>query len=307
MLTIFSIPKPFRGHIDVIQRNAVQSWKRVHPDVQVILAGDDEGVKEVAAEYGVTHIANVEKTKLGTPLLSSVFSLAVAEAKHRLVCYVNADIIFFEDLVEAASRITESRFLMVGQRWDVDLDFAWNFDDSNWQANLQQYLKQRAKLQPPAGSDFFLFPLDGTLEHLPPFAVGRPAWDCWMIRNALDNQVPVIDATPSVMVVHQNHDYGHVPRGNGNDYYGPEALANIELLDEKHANHDLWDATYLLHPDGLRPAESDGHRARRRWRNPFIRRFYKTKYWTALALRYATIGVGRKVAQLFGAKIKSVK
>ena len=42
MLTIFSTPKPFRGHIGVIQRNAIESWKRIHPDVEIILFGDEE-------------------------------------------------------------------------------------------------------------------------------------------------------------------------------------------------------------------------------------------------------------------------
>ncbi len=31
MITIFAIPKPFKGHIDVIQRNAIQSWTKLSP------------------------------------------------------------------------------------------------------------------------------------------------------------------------------------------------------------------------------------------------------------------------------------
>ena len=32
-LTIFAVPKPFEGHIDVIQRNAIRSWQRLRPAV----------------------------------------------------------------------------------------------------------------------------------------------------------------------------------------------------------------------------------------------------------------------------------
>ena len=39
MLTLFSTPKHFRGHIGVIQRNALQSWKLLHVDVQVFDIG----------------------------------------------------------------------------------------------------------------------------------------------------------------------------------------------------------------------------------------------------------------------------
>lgn len=46
MLTIFSYPKPFKGHIDVIQRNAINSWTLLNPKPEIILACDEEGTKE---------------------------------------------------------------------------------------------------------------------------------------------------------------------------------------------------------------------------------------------------------------------
>ena len=55
MLTIFSTPKPFVGHIDIIQRNAIKSWTLLHPDVEVILFGDEEGAAEVCQEFGIRH------------------------------------------------------------------------------------------------------------------------------------------------------------------------------------------------------------------------------------------------------------
>jgi len=50
MITFFTTPKPFRGHIGVIQRNAIESWKRIHPSAEVILFGDEEGAAEAARE-----------------------------------------------------------------------------------------------------------------------------------------------------------------------------------------------------------------------------------------------------------------
>jgi len=50
MITFFTTPKPFRGHIGVIQRNAIHSWKLVHPEAEVILFGNEEGAAEVARE-----------------------------------------------------------------------------------------------------------------------------------------------------------------------------------------------------------------------------------------------------------------
>ncbi len=49
MLTIFSIPKPFEGHIGIIQRNAIQSWIALS-GCEVILCADEYGTAEITYE-----------------------------------------------------------------------------------------------------------------------------------------------------------------------------------------------------------------------------------------------------------------
>ena len=39
MITLFTLPKPFVGHIGMIQRNAIQSWTRLHPDIDILMFG----------------------------------------------------------------------------------------------------------------------------------------------------------------------------------------------------------------------------------------------------------------------------
>ena len=100
MLTIFSIPKPFtNSHINIIQRNAIQSWINLGQQSEVILFGDDAGVGETAAEFGIKHIPEIKKNKFGTPLINSAFALAKKHASHKILTYVNADIIFLSDII----------------------------------------------------------------------------------------------------------------------------------------------------------------------------------------------------------------
>src|SRR5690606_5406703 len=73
VLTIFTIPKPFEGHIDVIQRNALESWCRLDAQVEVILCGDDPGVAEAAQDLGMKHLGVLPCTDYGTPLLDEAF------------------------------------------------------------------------------------------------------------------------------------------------------------------------------------------------------------------------------------------
>ena len=63
MLTIFAIPKAFKGHVDIIQRNALKSWTLLQPQCEIILCGDDPGVAEVAGDFGAEHLPDIERNK----------------------------------------------------------------------------------------------------------------------------------------------------------------------------------------------------------------------------------------------------
>ena len=54
VLTLFTVPKPFRGHVGDIQRNAIESWRALRPSVQVVLVGDEDGVAEAARDAAST-------------------------------------------------------------------------------------------------------------------------------------------------------------------------------------------------------------------------------------------------------------
>src|SRR5881398_2899301 len=204
MLTLFTTPKPFRGHIAVIQRNAIRSWTLLRPRCEIILCGDDAGVASTAAELSVRHIPDIARNEYGTPLVSDVFAQAERAASHCILCYINADIIVMSDFLAAVSRIQKPRFLMLGQRWDLDLRTSWDFDQRDWEARLRAEAQARGSLHPYTGVDYYVFP-KGLWGEIPPFAVGRVVYDNWLIWRARSRGVAVIDATRAVISIHQNH------------------------------------------------------------------------------------------------------
>ena len=245
-LTIFSAPKPFtQPHINVIQRNAIQSWRHLGDSVDVILVGDEEGLEDVAEEYTVKYIKDVGRNEYGTPLISSIFQLAEEHSDSPLLAYVNADIILFPDFVKIAEQIARQakQFLTLGQRWDLDVDNLVDFN-SDWVAELQSLVLQRGKLHPPSGSDYFLYPR-GLFKDIPDFAVGRAGWDNWMIYHARKVGWKVIDATPSLMIVHQNHDYSHLPGGKPH-YDLEETKINASLGGGMRNMYITLDATHIF-------------------------------------------------------------
>jgi hypothetical protein len=253
MVTIFAVPKPFTGHIGIIQRNAIHSWSRLHPRVEVILCGDEPGTKEMADEVHATYLPQVARNQYGTPLLDSVFEQAERAAHSRLMCYVNADVVLLGDFATAMQRIGFPRFLMVGQRWDVDITESWDFEQPDWEGGFRSLVAARGRLHPPMGSDYFVFPRNRGVATLPPFAVGRPGWDNWFIYHARRHRVPVIDVTRVVTVIHQNHGYDHVPERRDDTWEGPEADSNRSLVGPREHVYVLSDASHVLTPRWLMP------------------------------------------------------
>lgn len=228
-LTIFTAPKPFSDpHISTIQHNAIRSWLSLGAEVEVLLVGNERGMAEVAGEYGLRQLSQVVCNEKGTPLVSSIFSLAREASDSPLLAYVNADIILFPDLVTAARQVSArmERFLVIGQRWDMDITTGLDFS-AGWQERLGTELNTCGCLHPPAGSDYFLFPRT-LFTSIPDFAIGRAGWDNWMIYHAREQSTPVIDGTPSIRVIHQNHDYSHLP-GKQPHYDLPESQQNEAL------------------------------------------------------------------------------
>ena len=122
-ITLFSAPKPLTDpHIATIQRNAIRSWTLL-PEVEVILLGEETGLAEAARELGVRHIPNVTRNTSGTPLISSMFSLARENSNSPLLCIVNADMLLMPDFVEAAKQVVKLKdnFILLSQRWDLDV------------------------------------------------------------------------------------------------------------------------------------------------------------------------------------------
>jgi hypothetical protein len=252
MLTIFATPKAFRGHIDVIQRNAIKSWALLPINPEIILFGDDEGTAEVAREFGLRHIPKVARNESGAPLVHDLFAQAEQLSMNDLLCYANADILLMSDFASAVRRISQQpdSLLMVGQRMDVDISERIDFAEPDWEQLLRRQAHAVGKLRPPNAIDYFVF-TKGLGTNLLPLALGRRGWDNWFLWHARARKAAVIDASREVLVVHQNHDYSHHPDGSKGVFSGPEAQRNRELIGEWYHLHTIEDATHRLTPRGL--------------------------------------------------------
>jgi len=253
MLTMFGLPKPFRGHIGVIQRNAITSWSLLRPKPEIILFGDEEGTGEIAQELGLRHVPPVRRNQHGTPFLNDMFDTAQTLAAHPTLAYVNPDILLFDDFMEAVQRVKSwrERFLIVGQRTNLDVSQLLHFESPEWYERLRDIARHTGVVASPSYIDYFVF-ARGLYSPMPAFVIGRTAYDNWMLWKARSLRVPVVNTSAVVLAIHQNHDYYHLhPQGRAGLWQGEEALANQKLAGGRRA-YGLDHATHSLTAKGIR-------------------------------------------------------
>ena len=263
-LTLFATPKRFDGHIGVIQRNAIQSWARISPRPEIILFGHEPGTAEIAAEFGVRHIANVKCNQWGTPLISDLFGQAEKLGQGQVLSYVNSDIILLNDFAEALTRAAEwsNHFLMVGRRTDLDIKDTIDFE-SDWVTEVRSRARREGKLQIARSIDYFAFSR-GLYPSIPALAIGRFWWDNWLLWKARSLDAQVVDATRAVLVIHQNHDYSHTTYGPSKEEMmaSEECILNARLTCEQNSGdyeqgffwryaYTIDDATHRLTSAGI--------------------------------------------------------
>ncbi len=257
MITLFTTAKPFTGRAVVSQCNTLACWRALLPEGEVLLVGEEQGSAEAARELGVRLIPEVERSEAGTPLLGSVFSVAEKHALHPLLCYANADILFNHSLAQAVRAVSARRrpFLLTGRRRDIDLPERMDFSAADWDERLTERVQAAGKPGTKSALDYFLFPkggwggLEGFTE-FPPLAIGRSAWDNWLVFWARARRMDVINGSDFILAVHQNHDYGHLPGGKAGVSHSAEAKRNFALASYDRYLYGTPDSTHRIRTDG---------------------------------------------------------
>ncbi len=248
MIVFVTIPKPFLGLTDTIQRNAIGSWLRVEPDVRVLLAGDEPGVAQAASALGVDHAPDIPLNEHGTPLLNGAFQLAAAHAAGGTTCFVNADILLPPSLARAVATThrRSDHFLVIGECRNARVESLLDQRSIDW-----GLLLRGARSRGADALDYFAFS-PAVFDDIPAFAVGRTVWDNWLVWKARAEGAMVVDATSVVRAVHQDHTYAHVG-SLSKVRVGPEAEENRRLAGGRGHLYSRLDATHRLTRLGLVP------------------------------------------------------
>jgi len=211
VISFFTIPRAFDDKYNDIQIASIQSWLSISDEVEVWLVGNDSGVGKVNDFLGprVHHILSVNRSPWKTPLIDDAFYQVMDVASYDILCYVNTDIYFVFGVKETVELVRDMFFpslgwIITGQRFDVNEDHI--------KLALGGYpIKLRGERHCRHGEDYFIFGkgIYGHRGHIPPFAVGRSAWDNWLLMDAQDRGMKAIDATGTIDAFHLGQTKHH--------------------------------------------------------------------------------------------------
>ncbi len=246
-ITIFSVPRSFEDLHKIIQTNSINSWLQLKPKPEIILFGDDLGVAQFAKQKKIIHISKIKKNKFGTPRIDDAFNIAKKLAKNDYLCYINSDIIIDPKLLEVITALSKHHksFLAVGRRWNLKIEKKINFSNKNWYKDIKQKALKHNKLYSPTGVDMFIFDKN-FFSKIPKFAIGRTVWDNWLMYYAKSKNLPLIEITDSLTLVHQDHSYKKFKTDKKHFRKGREGKENLKAAGGYYYMLTTKDVDYRL-------------------------------------------------------------
>lgn len=250
--------------------------------------GNDEGVAEVARELSLLHVPDVQSDRRGAPLRSAMCELAKGVAKHDLLCSINADIIILDGFGQAVERLSSTAdprlgrgFVAAGRRHNLDLDTEIDFADPDWRAPLRDRVRREGELFIPSAMDYIIYSKSASPSAQLSFPGEAPGWDPWFLYQFQRRGLPIIDLTPMVVVVHQNHETaGELARKRRKWSRDREAMARLRRAGGFSRMATLREADLVLAAAGF---------ALPRWPGRLLSRLSKRKVWRQ------TLGVKREL------------
>ena len=247
MYTIFSCTKDFNSLFGIIQRNAINSWLKLSPKPNIILFGiEDESIKKEFKDKNITFLPIKDCNEYGTPFVNKIFESAIKNSSTDALCYVNSDIILFNNFPKTIKNlITQKKYFGVGRRHNVEIQEILDFNN---QEQIYNYYLSNSNLDSYTGSDYFIFN-KYTIKNIPSFLIGRTCWDNWLMYYAATNKLNLTDCSNSIKCIHQKHDYSHIKTNKDNHYKGIEREYNFKQLGGIDKIYDVRDCDFLFEND----------------------------------------------------------
>ena len=203
LLTLFTTFKPVSSKISLYQIT-LRNWATMQPCIVPILYSDSVNSTFLVAEAAKLNWTVYPAPELwdGLPVLKAMYSHAMEHSSTPFYGYANGDILFTEDLLQTLCFIRQhvnwTQYLITGRRTNSN----YTGQPLDTLGDIKS-LAQNGTLFFPNSEDFFITGVSSyPWSEIPRFVVGRLAYDNWLVANAINEKIPVIDVTETVLSLH---------------------------------------------------------------------------------------------------------
>ncbi|GJQ08302.1 hypothetical protein GpartN1_g93.t1 [Galdieria partita] len=195
---------------------AIKSWLSLVSVQRVTLFQEDldscERLLPFFKESKFRCVVLNKSTDNPSPPLDHLFDTAAQFTVTKYVGYINCDIAVFSEFDQALQSILYPdrglKGAIVGRRKDVSISTD-SLDLVTKNISLvREYAERHGCYHGSFGKDYFIFPRE-LLKDFPPFLIGRPKWDDWLLTELLlqdPNDLSIYRLDDSIPVVHMQVD-----------------------------------------------------------------------------------------------------
>jgi len=235
LLCIFTTFQPVACKSKVY-RNVLFNWILLGPRVKPVLFittnhnqpqnsssilynGLNYTLSDLATELGWTVITLARLSKTGMPHLKDMFSVVSRRFACTFYGYSNGDILYEQGLVHTLDAVAEilhvlARTMVIGRRTNFDF-----LDRDVYHADaVTRLARDEGKLFISNAQDYFFIAHNAfPWRKIPDVVIGLPAYDNFLVGTAIKYGVSVVDATESLVALHQSDKDGNFAGHNRTD------------------------------------------------------------------------------------------
>ena len=211
LVTMFTTLKDVSVRTELHERT-LSNWAALSPGIQPVLFVPQPDVQtsrwvDLARESG-WDVRATSDLKKGIPILTAMFKQILQEYNTPFVGFANGDILFDHSIIETLQELNrvkdveQERFLIVGTRQHVNIT-QYDLGSGKNMTKLHQ-AGLRANKDSGYAQDYFIISQKGLpWEKIPDFVIGRNGYDNWLVIEAQGWNTTLIDATQTIMALHQ--------------------------------------------------------------------------------------------------------
>ncbi|XP_041348352.1 uncharacterized protein LOC121367948 [Gigantopelta aegis] len=212
-----------------IRDNTCYNWRSLRPLVQPVLFTNSSSARRECEKNGWSVLPLRQTAAGGAPVLKVMFAEVLRRFNSTIYGFSNGDILFGENLLKTLVAVEETfgaekrPLLLIGTRTNV---VNVTSPEASSFSNLQVASKKRGKLFIHQSQDYFITNKAFPWSDIPGVVVGRRGYDNWIVINSILKQHTVIDATETILAVHQTTRKG-IYEGHSRPYpdYNTKLLA----------------------------------------------------------------------------------